>query len=154
MWQRARGRVWRRIVARVPQETVEVIRKRGDVERFGDEVVESGAMRFIAVIREHAARHRHDDRLLRVHVLPDAARGFQAVETGHPQIHQDHSWLERGGQTEGGCATCCLVDVEAIELEIVDQHVAAVGVVLDDEDRFGQMRGFHGLTQYCTIRLS
>jgi hypothetical protein len=44
---------------------------------------------------------------------------------------------------QGGLAGRRRVNPEALGLEVLDQHLAAVGIVVDDENRTGERRRIH-----------
>jgi hypothetical protein len=125
------------------QDAVKVIGECGQVERLRDEIVAASAKGLIAIGREYAGRHGNDDRVRRADIRAQAARRFKSVETAHREIQQDQSWPKRGGQGEGSRAVCRLVDIEAPELKVFDQHVAAVRMVIDDENGIGRTPGIH-----------
>jgi len=69
------------------------------------------------------------------------ARRLQAVESGHREIHQDHARTQGVSHGKGRRAVGRRMDRESGEQEIFDQHLAAVCIVIDDQNRIGERHG-------------
>ena len=70
------------------------------------------------------------------------AGGFDAVDVGHPQIHDEHVRADLSGQCDGGAAIVGLADDgDAFLGETFDELVAQGRVVIDDHhpERFTQL---------------
>jgi hypothetical protein len=92
-----------RLGAAQAQHARDLVRQREPVDRLAGEAVHAGVDAGAAVLGQHAGGHR-DDRHARAagafRLLADQARGRQAVDGRHLEVHQDHVELFARGQLD------------------------------------------------------
>ena len=109
------------------------IAQRGQVEGLRDECIRAGLQRPALVVHERVGGEGDDDCVRRAGIRLQAARGLPAVDAGHRQVHENDCRRPQEGQPQGLRAVRGGHDAETAKREVLLDHLASVGEIVDDE---------------------
>jgi hypothetical protein len=110
------------------------IRERSQIKRFGDDGIAASSASGCLIGRKCMGGDGNDDDILGEWVGFQSACRFPSIHTRHRQVHQDNTRTNATSYFDRFFTMSSCGNLKLTKGEILYQHLAAINVVVNDED--------------------